>query len=141
MQTLGILLWWVVFTGLMAWGQGWLMPAIKRTDNHTPESDRQKFALHWILGTVWALPAVLLLPFYLHWEPVVIALLIRFICFDVVLNYTEGTTVFAVGESANTDKLLRKIAGVISIPVAYLSALFRLLAFLLLVVFVILKFL
>lgn len=116
---------WVAFTCLFAYGQGRIMPTLKQVPPNTPEANRNNFALHWIFGAVWALP-VLLVWYYTHrWELAAIAVLLRFVCFDVVLNKAEGNMLFVVGSEANTDKMLRKIAGLTGVPVTYLSAILK----------------
>lgn len=134
----------LVVTVLFAWGQGKLMPAIKRTPYDSPEAKMQGFVLHWVFVAIWAAPLVLS-PLFLNWQQVGyavgIALALRYCFFDPALNLGEGTTVFAVGGSAGTDLLLRKFAGLIGIPVTYLSALSRGLVFLALCMFINIEFL
>lgn len=135
MQLLLTAAFFLAFTYLMAWGQGWLMPALRLTPDNTRASDRQKFALHWILGAVWFLPVLPFVFYFRSWEPLAIAGLVRFILFDPVLNYHEGnpeTPVFAVGESANTDKLIRWLAGIFGRSPSVVSAILRIAGILLL---------
>ena len=52
------LLYWPAAVLLMAWAQGKLLPAIRRTPPG-PEAKRQSFALHYVLTAVYFLPLVL----------------------------------------------------------------------------------
>jgi hypothetical protein len=99
------IIFWFAACFLVAFPQGRLMPAIRRTPPG-PEAKRQDTALHlWLLLAYFA-------PLALRptWIDLGAALLVRAIAFDMFLNLGEGTPLFAVGSTATTDKLLRKIA-------------------------------
>ena len=105
------LLFWPVFLALFASGQGLIMAAIRRTPPGD-EAQQQAFALHWLFTAVY------FLPFFLKPQAVplllwmVVGFGLRVIAFDVVLNYFSGYPAFAVGSTAATDRLIRKLAPV-----------------------------
>lgn len=127
---------WLAFTGLFAYGQGLLMPAIKRTEPGA-EAKRQAFALHWVFGAVWALPILLAWHYTHRWELAAIAVLVRVAFFDVLLNKAEGSFPFAVGNTAKSDRLLRWISGKTGIPVTYLNAVLKAFSLVFLVAFIV----
>lgn len=104
------LLFWPLLAAAQALSQGALLPAIRRTPPG-PEADAQASALHgW--GTVaYGLPMVLIPWLPLPWVAWVgAAFLSRALVFDPVLNKAAGRPVFEVGQTAWSDKLLRRIA-------------------------------
>lgn len=125
---------WLAFTGLMAWGQGKLMPTLKTVPPNTHEASRNNFALHWVLGAAWALFGLPIWYYSQRWELAVMGVLVRIAIFDIVLNAAEGSPLFAVGGEANTDKILRAIAAFFGWNVQVLSAVFKALALLVLAV-------
>jgi hypothetical protein len=94
---------WLPAAGLMAYAQGVLLPAIRRTPPGA-EARRQAFALHWLLTAVYFLPVVLAPATWLA------AVLARLLLFDPALNLGAGDKLFAVGQTAGSDKLLRRLA-------------------------------
>lgn len=100
-----VLAYWPAAVLLMAWAQGLLMPAIRRTPPG-PEAKRQAFGLHWLLTVLYFLP-LLLAP---SWLGLTYALAVRLALFDPPLNYFAGTSLFYVGQTAGFDKLLRKLS-------------------------------
>lgn len=99
------LLYWPAAVLLMAWAQGKLLPAIRRTPpGH--EAQLQALALHYVLGVGYLLPLTLA-PTLLG---VAVALASRLLLFDPILNYAAGDAVFAVGATALTDRALRWLA-------------------------------
>lgn len=127
------LLFWLTFTAAFAYGQGLLMPRLKQVLSGTTEAKRHDFALHRLFVVVWLLPVLpwgILLPW---WEVVAVAMLLRFVAFDAFLNLAEGGPLFAVGNTADFDRLQQWLAGKLGVQVTVLSALLRLIA---LVVFV-----
>ncbi|NVO30287.1 hypothetical protein [Hymenobacter lapidiphilus] len=104
-----LLLFWPAFTALFAWMQGALMPAIRSTPPG-PEAKRHDFALHFVGTAAYLLPLVLTLLLPSLWPHLLAALLSRVLLFDVVLNTAAGDAPFAVGRTARTDKLLRKLS-------------------------------
>jgi len=96
-------LYWPAAVLLMAWGQGLLMPAIRRTPPGA-EAGRQAFALHWLLTTAYFLP----LGLAPHTWPA--AVLARVLLFDPVLNLAAGDRPFAVGRTAASDRALQWVA-------------------------------
>jgi hypothetical protein len=93
---------WPAAVVLMAWAQGWLMPAIRRTPPGA-EARLQAFALHWLLTACYFLP-LSLAPSLLG---IGVALSCRLLLFDPVLNLAAGDIVFAVGSTAKTDRAIR----------------------------------
>lgn len=89
----------------MAWGQGWLLSAIKRTPPGS-EARRQGLALHYVLVASYYLPLTL----GLSWLALGVATVSRLLLFDVVLNTAAGVPVFHVGNSALADRLLQRVA-------------------------------
>jgi ribose/xylose/arabinose/galactoside ABC-type transport system permease subunit len=102
---------WLPATGLMAYAQGLLMPAIRRTPPGA-EARRQAFALHWLLTTVYFLPLVLVLCFAPEHsiKASIIAVLARLLLFDPLLNLGAGDKLFAVGQTAASDRALQGLA-------------------------------
>jgi hypothetical protein len=87
--------------------QGRLMPAIRRTPPGE-EAKEQDNALH-IVGTLaYFLPLLLTPAAWLFGG--LVALAARVALFDVVLNTAARRPAFEVGQTAATDKLLRKLA-------------------------------
>ena len=105
------LLYWPAAVLLMAWAQGKLLPAIRRTPPGR-EAQLQALALHYVLGVGYLLPLTLA-PTLLG---VAVALVSRLLLFDPVLNYAAGDAVFAVGATALTDRALRWLAARLSWP-------------------------
>lgn len=103
------LIYWPAAIVLLAWAQGWLMPAIKRTPPG-PEAKQQDVALHGLLTAAYFLALVFQPSAWL------VAMLSRLLLFDPVLNLAAGDKVFAVGSTARTDKALRWLAGKMSWP-------------------------
>ena len=104
-------LYWLAAVLLLAWAQGWLMPAIRRTPPGA-EASRQDKALHWLLTAVYFLPLLLVICLAPHLiiSSSIIAVLARLLLFDPVLNLAAGDTVFAVGQTAATDRALQWLA-------------------------------
>jgi hypothetical protein len=102
---------WMPAAGLMAYAQGLLMPAIRRTPPGA-EAKRQAFALHWLLTAVYFLPLVVVLCLAPHHvtRATIIAVLARMLLFDPLLNLGAGAKLFAVGQTAASDKMLRRLA-------------------------------
>jgi hypothetical protein len=96
-------LYWPAAAGLMAYGQGVLMPAIRRTPPG-PEAKRQAFALHWLLALAYFLPVVLAPASWLT------AVLARLLLFDPALNLGAGDKLFAVGQTAASDRAMQWLA-------------------------------
>jgi hypothetical protein len=94
---------WPAAAGLIAYGQGVLMPAIRRTPPG-PEAKRQAFALHWVLTDAYFLPVVLAPASWLT------AGLARLLLFDRTLNLGAGDKLFAVGQKAGSDRALQRLA-------------------------------
>jgi hypothetical protein len=122
------LLFWPIFLALFAAGQGLLMAAIRRTPPGS-EASQQAFALHWLFTAVYFLPFFLCPPAVPFWLWAVVGFGVRVIAFDVVLNYASGYPLFAVGSTAATDLLIRKLA---PINPARLNAILKATAFALL---------
>jgi hypothetical protein len=100
---------WLPAAGLMAYGQGQLMPAIRRTPPGA-EAKRQSRALHGLLTAVYFLPLVLAPATWLT------ALLARLLLFDPLLNLAAGDKPFAVGQTAASDRALQWLATKLSWP-------------------------
>jgi len=98
-------LYWPAAAALMAWAQGLLMPAIRRTPPGG-EARRQAFALHWLLTGAYFLPLVLA-PSLLGGG---VALAARLLLFDPALNLAAGDRPFAVGQTAASDRALQWVA-------------------------------
>jgi hypothetical protein len=90
---------WLPVAGLMVYGQGLLMPAIRRTPPGA-EAKLQSRALHGLLTAVYFLPVVLAPATWLAW----------LLLFDPCLNLGAGDKLFAVGKTAGSDNLLRWLA-------------------------------
>ncbi|QNE39006.1 hypothetical protein F1C16_05270 [Hymenobacter sp. NBH84] len=71
------------------------------------------------LSTAVAVGSLLVLP---------IASLVRFSLFDLVLNHVKGDSLYSVGTSASTDKLLRSIAARVGVEVETLVKILKLIA-------------
>lgn len=112
---------WLPAAGLMAYAQGLLMPAIRRTPPGA-EARRQAFALHWLLTAVYFLPVVLAPATWLA------AGLARLLLFDPLLNLGAGDKLFAVGQTAGSDKLLRRLAERVGWPAERVRAVLWLLS-------------
>jgi hypothetical protein len=97
------LLYWPAAVLLLAWAQGKLLPAIRRTPPGR-EAQLQALALHYILGAYYLLALVFVPTAWL------VALLSRLLLFDPVLNASAGEPVFAVGNTALTDRVIRQAA-------------------------------
>lgn len=97
------LLIWLAVCACMAAGQGYLLPAVRRTPPGA-EATQQAFALHALLLLAYALPVLL------AWQTWPAMLIARAAVFDVVLNAAAGRPAFEVGQTAATDKLLRRLA-------------------------------
>jgi hypothetical protein len=124
-------LFWIAFTALFALMQGFLIPTLRRTPP-SKEAKLHDLALHKIGFIVWLLP-VLFIPVWWHLG---IALLVRVVFFDIALNIGAGDPVFNVGRTAKTDKLLQKIASFFGITPDTLSAVIKMLFFVVLCVIV-----
>ena len=111
MATNWLLLYWPAAVLLMAWAQGKLLPAIRRTPPGR-EAQLQALALHYVLGVGYLLPLTLA-PTLLGGG---VALASRLLLFDPVLNYAAGEPAFAVGATALTDRALRWLAARLSWP-------------------------
>jgi hypothetical protein len=98
-------LYWPLAVVLLAWAQGWLMPAIRRTPPGA-EARRQDKALHWLLTLLYFLPLVFVLWYASHDSIThgIIAAVSRLLLFDPVLNKAAGDKVFAVGQTAASDR-------------------------------------
>jgi hypothetical protein len=102
---------WPAAVLLLAWAQGKLLPAIRRTPPGR-EAQLQALALHYVLGVSYLLPLTLT-PTMLG---VGVALLSRLLLFDPVLNKSAGDAAFAVGQTALTDRAIRWLATKLSWP-------------------------
>jgi hypothetical protein len=109
-------LYWLLAVVLMAWAQGWLMPAIRRTPPG-PEAKRQAIALHYVLFALYLLPIALVPATWLA------AVLSRLLLFDPVLNLAAGYPPFAVGQTAASDRALQWLAQHLNIEPAHLRLL------------------
>jgi hypothetical protein len=105
------LLYWPAAVLLMAWAQGKLLPAIRRTPPGR-EAQLQALALRYVLGVGYLLPLALA-PTLLG---VGVALASRLLLFDPMLNTSAGEPAFAVGATALTDRALRWLAARLSWP-------------------------
>lgn len=94
---------WPVAIGLMALGQGWLPPAIKRTPQGS-EARRQGIALHYVLVASYYWPLVLTPATWL------LAIGSRLLLFNVILNTAANIPAFHAGDTALADKLLQRVA-------------------------------
>ncbi|MBX0290946.1 hypothetical protein K3G63_10880 [Hymenobacter sp. HSC-4F20] len=99
------LLFWPVFVALLAFMQGRLLPAIRRTPPGK-EAAEQDFALHRVGTFLYGLP-LFLVP---TWPHLIAAILSRLLLFDVVLNLAARRPAFEVGQTALWDKLLRRLS-------------------------------
>ena len=117
-------LYWPAAVLLMAWTQGLLMPAIRRTPPGA-EARRQAVALHWLLTALYFLPLVLVLCYVPHLiiSHGIIAGLSRLLLFDPVLNLAAGDKVFAVGQTAASDRAIRWLAQRLNMQPEHLRAL------------------
>jgi hypothetical protein len=119
-------LYWLLAVVLMAWAQGWLMPAIRRTPPG-PEAKRQDVALHILLTAVYVLPLFLLLVLDLPGKLVATHALTmagaRLLFFDPVLNLAAGYPPFAVGQTAASDRALQWLAQHLNMEPAHLRLL------------------
>jgi len=100
---------WPLFCFALAWMQGRLLPAIRLTPPGT-EADEQATALHGWGTAAYFLPLALTPPLLLF--AALVALAARVALFDAVLNTAARRPAFEVGQTAATDKLLRKLAPV-----------------------------
>jgi hypothetical protein len=96
-------LFWPIAVGLMALGQGLLLPAIRRTPPGS-EARRQALALHYVLVASYYLPLALVPATWLA------ALGSRLLFFDLVLNVASEKPAFYVGQTAAMDKALQWLA-------------------------------
>jgi hypothetical protein len=114
---------WLPAAGLMAYGQGVLMPAIRRTPPGV-EAKRQAFALHVVLAVAYFLPLLLVLCFAPEHSTraSIIAVLGRLLLFDPLLNLGAGDKPFAVGQTAASDRALQWLAAKLSWPVQRVRA-------------------
>jgi hypothetical protein len=110
---------WLPAASLMAYAQGVLMPAIRRTPPGA-EARRQAFALHWLLTAVYFLPVMLVPATWL------LAVLARVLLFDPLLNLGAGDTVFAIGKTALSDRGTRWLANLLGMSPASTSFILRL---------------
>lgn len=101
-------LYWPAAVVLLAWAQGWLMPAIRRTPPGA-EARRQDKALHWLFTAAYFLPLVLSTTSEML-RQALWALASRLLLFDPVLNLAAGDKVFAVGQTAASDRAVRWLA-------------------------------
>jgi hypothetical protein len=115
---------WPLAVVLLAWAQGWLMPAIRRTPPGA-EARRQDKALHWLLTAAYFLPLVVVLWYAPHNSIThgIIAGLARLLLFDPVLNRAAGDKVFAVGQTAASDRAIRWLAQKLGMQAEHLRAL------------------
>ena len=118
------LLYWPAAVLLMAWAQGWLMPAIRRTPPGA-EARRQDKALHWLLTLLYLLPLVIVLRYAPHLitSHGIMAGSSRLLLFDPVLNRAAGDKVFAVGQTAASDRAVRWLAHKLNMQPEHLRAL------------------
>jgi len=102
---------WPALLFFLAYPQGVLMPAVRRTPPG-PEATSQARALHLGLVLAYFLPLVLVAVFARPHLPLhaVVAVLVRLAGFDPILNHYAGDESFHVGQTATTDKLLRKLS-------------------------------
>jgi hypothetical protein len=100
-----ITIFWSFFCLLNAWMQGRIMPAIRRTPPGD-EAKEQATALHVVGTLAYFFPLLLTLPLFLF--SALVALAARVALFDVTLNTAARRPAFEVGQTAATDKLLRK---------------------------------
>ena len=116
-------LYWPAAVLLLAWAQGLLLPAIRRTPPG-PEAKRQAFALHVLLTVLYFLPLLLVLWLAPHLiiTSSIIAGLARLLLFDPVLNLAAGDKPFAVGQTAATDRALQWLAARVGWPAERLRA-------------------
>lgn len=105
------LLFWPALCIALAGGQGWLLPAIRRTPPGTTEANQQAMALHWLPSAAYFLPLFLCPASVALWQWGLLAFAVRVALFDPVLNYFAGKPLFYVGFTAQSDKLLRTLAG------------------------------
>ena len=105
------LLFWPALCIALAGGQGWLLPAIRRTPPGTTEANQQALALHWLPSAAYFLPLFLCPASVALWQWGLLAFAVRVALFDPVLNYFAGKPLFYVGFTAHTDRLLRTLAG------------------------------
>jgi hypothetical protein len=99
------IIFWLAFCFCLAWMQGRIMPAVRRTPPGE-EAQEQDTALHkW--GTLAYFLPLLLAP---SWLGLGLALATRLAEFDPVLNLAARRPAFEVGQTAATDKLLRRLA-------------------------------
>jgi hypothetical protein len=108
---------WPAAAGLMAYAQGLLMPAIRRTPPGA-EAKRQSRALHWLLTAVYFLPLLLVLCFAPEHSTraSIIAVLARLLLFDPLLNLGAGDKLFAVGQTAASDRAMQWLATKLNWP-------------------------
>lgn len=118
-------LYWPAAVVLLAWAQGLLLPAIRRTPPGA-EAKRQAFALHILLGIAYALPLILLTQLHLPGRVVAahaVAMgLARLLLFDPVLNLAAGDPAFAVGRTAASDRALQWLAARLGWPASRVRA-------------------
>lgn len=100
---------WPAFCLLLAYMQGVLIPAIRRTPPGK-EADRQAFALHWVGAAAYFLPLFLAPAGVSFWAWWLLSFTSRGILFDVGLNAGAGDPLFSVGKTALWDRMLRKLA-------------------------------
>lgn len=124
------LLFWLVFTAALAIPQGLLMPVFRLFAPESREAKTIDFALHKLLTVAYFLPVA----WMWNWQALVIALVVRFAAFDPLVNWAAKDPIFYVGSTANTDKILRKTAALLGIPATVLSAILRVLGFVVLAV-------
>lgn len=104
-------LFWPALLFFLAYPQGVLMPAVRRTPPGS-EATAQARALHLGLLLAYFLPLALIALFdrsHLLLN-VAVAVLVRVAGFDPILNYYAGDPAFHVGQTAATDKFLRRLA-------------------------------
>jgi hypothetical protein len=106
---------WPAAVLFIAWAQGKLLPAIRRTPPGR-EAQLQALALHYMLGVAYFLPLTLNSSLL----GVGVALLSRRLLFDPVLNKSAGDAAFAVGQTALTDRAIRWLATKLNWPPEHL---------------------
>lgn len=114
---------WPAAAALMAYAQGQLMPAIRRTPPGA-EAKRQARALHVLLTVAYFLPLVIVLCLAPHHitRAAIIAVLARLLLFDPALNLGAGDKLFTVGQTAASDRALQWLATKLSWPAVRVRA-------------------
>lgn len=106
-----IYLFWVATVLVMAWAQADIIPALRQyVPPASGEATKASRALHVGLTVVYCLPLALA-----PWLPVVwwkwgLAAGLARLWFDPALNVFGGVSALYLGQTAGTDKLLRKLS-------------------------------